>query len=99
MNPHFVLPQETFFAILLSGNRSLLLELELNEYLDITTPKTQSISAFVTSCLLVHTVIVVGFEDNVSPESPASLLNKVEALDEGSVCLKSEYPLVTFPYA
>ena len=71
MNPHFVLPQETFFAILLSGNRPLLSELELNEHLDITTSKTQTISAFVTSCLLVHMVIVVGFEDNVSLESPA----------------------------
>ena len=103
MNPHFVLPQETFFAILLSGNmvanRSLLFELELNKYLDITTSKTPMISAFVTSCLLVHRLIVVCFEDNALLESPASLLNKVEALDEGSVCLKLEYPLVTFPYA
>ena len=46
------------------------------------------ISAFVTSCLLVHMLIVVCVEDNASLESPASLLNKVEALDEGSVRLK-----------
>ena len=94
MNPHFVFPQEKFFAILLSGNmivnRLLLFELELNEYLDITTSKAQIISSFVTSCLLVHMLIVVCFEDNSSLEFPASLLNKVEALDEGSVCLKNE---------
>ena len=92
MNPNFVLPQEKFFAIPLSGNmvvnRSLLFEFELNEYLDITTSKAQTISAFVTSCLLVHTLIVVYFEDYASLESPASLLNEVKALDEGSVCLK-----------
>ena len=80
MNPHFVLPQETFFAILLSGNmvanRSLLFELELNKYLDITTSKTPMISAFVTSSLLVHRLVVVCFEDNALRESPASLLNK-----------------------
>ena len=94
MNPHFVSSQEKFFAILLSGNivvnRSLLFELELNEYLDITTSKAQIISAFVTSCLLVHTLIVICFEDNASLEFPASVLNKVEALHEGSVCLKNE---------
>ena len=94
MNPHFVLLQETFFAILLSGNmvanRSLLFELELNKYLDITTSKAQIISAFVTSCLLAHTLIAVCFEDNASVEFPVSLLNKVEALDEGSVRLKNE---------
>ena len=32
----------------------------------------------------------VCFKDNASLESPASLLNKVEALDEGSVRLKNE---------
>ena len=93
MNPHFVFPQEKFFAILLSGNmevnRSLLFELELNEYLDITTSNAQIISAFVTSCLLVH-MFIVCFKDDASFESSASLLNKVEALDEGSVCLKNE---------
>ena len=71
-------------------NRSLLFELELNEYLDITTSKAQIISAFVTSCLLVHTLIAVFFKDNASLESPAPLLNKVEALDEGSVRLSNE---------
>ena len=48
------------------------------------------VSAFVTSCLLVHTLIVVCFEDNASFESAASLLNKVEALDKGAVRLKNE---------
>ena len=71
-------------------NRSLLFELELNEYLDITTSKAQIISAFVTSCLLVHTLIAVFFKYNASLESPAPLLNKVEALDEGSVRLSNE---------
>ena len=80
-------------------NTSLLFEVELKKYLDITTSKAQMISAFATSCLLVHMLIVVCVEDNASLESPASLLNKVEALDEGSVRLKQEYPLVTFPCA
>ena len=71
-------------------NRSLLFDFKLNEYLDITTSKAQIISAFVTSCLLVHTPFAVCFKDNASLESPASLLNKVEALDEGSVRLKNE---------
>ena len=71
-------------------NRSLLFELELNEYLDITTSKAQIVSAFVTSCLLVHTLIAVFFKYNASLESPAPLLNKVEALDEGSVRLSNE---------
>ena len=71
-------------------NRSLLPELELNEYLNITTSKAQIISAFVTICILVHMFIVVCFEDDASLESPASLLNKVEALNEGSARLKSE---------
>ena len=71
-------------------NRSLLFELELNEYLDITTSNAQIISAFVTSCLLTHRLIVICFEDDASLESPASLLNKAEALDEGSVRLKNE---------
>ena len=62
----------------------------MNEYLDITTSKVQIISTFVTSCLLVHMLIVVCFEDNASLEFPVSLLNKVEALDEGSVHLKNE---------
>ena len=35
-------------------------------------------------------LIVVCFEEDASPESPASLLNKVKALDEGLVCLKNE---------
>ena len=91
MNPHFVFPQEKLFAIPLSGNmvvnRSLLLELELNDYLDITTSKAQIISAFVTSCLLVHSLIVVCIEDNALLESSLSLLNKVKTLDEGSVYL------------
>ena len=39
--------------------------------LDITTSKAQIISAFVTSCSLVHTLIVVCFEDDASLESPA----------------------------
>ena len=105
MNPHFVFPEEKFFAIPLSGNmvvnRSLLFKLELNKYLDMNTTKAQIVSAFVTSCLLVHSLIVVYFEDDASPESPAPLLSKVESLDEGSVCLKKklQYPLVTFPYA
>ena len=94
MNPHFVFPQEKFFAIPLSGNMvvkgSLLFELELNEYLDITTSNAHIISAFVTSCLLVHILIVVCFEDDDSLESPASLLDNVEVLDEGSVRLKNE---------
>ena len=94
MNPHFVFPQEKFFAIPLSGNmvisRSSLLEVELNEYLDIKTSKAQIISAFETTCLLVHTPIVVCFEDDAFLKSPASLLNKVEALDEDSVSLKNE---------
>ena len=94
MNPHFVFPQEQFFVIPLSGNmvvnRSLLFELELNEYLDITTSKAQIISAFVTNCLLVHTLIVVCFEDNASLGFPASSLSQVKAFDEGSVCLKNE---------
>ena len=93
MNPHFVFPQEKFFAIPLSGNmvisRSSLLEVELNEYLDIKTSKAQIISAFET-CLLVHTLIVVCFEYDALPKSPAPLLNKVEALDEDSVSLKNE---------
>ena len=94
MNPHFVFPQEKLFVIPLSGNmvvnRSRLFELELNEYLDITTSKAQIISTFVKSCLLVHMLIVVCFEDNASLQFPASLLNKVEALDEGSALLKNE---------
>ena len=65
-----VSPQEKFFAILLSGNMvvngSLLFEFELNEYLGITTSKAQIISAFVTSCLLVYTLIVVCFEGGAS---------------------------------
>ena len=56
--------------------------------LNITTSKAQIVSAFVRSCLLVHTLIVVCFEDNTSLEFMASLLNK--ALDEGSVRLKNE---------
>ena len=91
MSPHFVFPQEKLFAIPLSGNmvvnRSFLLELELNGYLDITTSKAQIISAFVTSRLLVHTLIVVCFEGDASLESHASIL---EALDEGSTHLKNE---------
>ena len=87
MNTHFVLPQEKLFAIRLSGNkvvnRSLLFELELNAYLDITTSKVQTIPAFVTSCLLVHMLFIVCFEDNAPLESLASLINKVEAPDEG----------------
>ena len=71
-------------------NRSLLFELELNEYWDITTSKAQIISAFVRSCLLVHTFINICFEDDASLESPVSLLYKIEALDEGSVQLKNE---------
>ena len=68
---------------------SALFELELNEYLDITTSKAQIISAFLTSCLLVHKLIVFCFEDYASLESPALLLTKVKALDEGSVRLKN----------
>ena len=94
MNPHFVFPQEKVFPILLLGNivvnRSLLFELELNKYLDITTSKAQIISALVTSCLLVHVRIVVCFEEDASLESPASLFNNVEVLDEGSVHLKNK---------
>ena len=30
--------------------------------------------------------------NNASLEPPTSLLNKIEALDESSVCLKYEYP-------
>ena len=71
-------------------NRSLLFELELNEYLDINTSKAKIISAFVKSYLLVYTLIVVCFEDDASLQPPASLLNKVEALDEGSVRLNNE---------
>ena len=71
-------------------NRSFLFELELNEYLDTTTSKAQIVSALVTSYLLVHQLIVVYFEDDASLESPASLRNNVEALDEGSVRLKNE---------
>ena len=59
------------------------------EDLDINISKAQTTSAFVTSCLLVHMLIVVCFEEDASLESPASLLNKVKAL-EGSVCLKNE---------
>ena len=70
--------------------RSALFELELNKYLDRTRSKAQTISAFVTSCLLVHKLIIFCFEDDASLESPALLLNKVEALDEGSVRLKNE---------
>ena len=73
MNPHLVFSQEKLFAILLSKNvvvnRSLLFDLELNKYLDITKFKTETISAFVTSCLLVHMVIVVCSEGNTSLES------------------------------
>ena len=58
--------------------------------LDINISKAQTTSAFVTSCLLVHMLIIVCFEKDASLESPASLLNKVKALDEGSVCLKNE---------
>ena len=94
MNPHFACPHKKFFAILLSGNmvvnRSLLFKLELNEYLDITTSKVQIISAFVTSCLVVYMLIVLYSEDGASLESPASLLNKVKALDKGSACLKNK---------
>ena len=68
-------------------NRSLLFELELNGYLDIATSKDQIISAFVKSCLLVHTVIAVCPEDD---ECPTSLFNKVKAPDEGSVRVKNE---------
>ena len=86
MNPYFHI-----FAIPLSGhiviNRSLLFKLKLNEYSDITTSKAQIISAFVTSCLLVHSLIVVCIEDNALLESSLSLLNKVKTLDEGSVYL------------
>ena len=35
-------------------------------------------------------LVVVWFEDNASLESPASLLNKVKALDEGFICLTNE---------
>ena len=70
-------------------NRSFLFDLELNEYLDITTSKAQIVSALVTSYLLVHPLIVY-FEDDASLESPGSLRNNVEALDEGSVRLKNE---------
>ena len=80
---HTLCPQEKFFAIPLSGNvvvnRSLLFELELNKYLDITTSKAQIISAFVTSCLLVPMFIVVCFEDNASLEFPTSFLNNWES--------------------
>ena len=90
--PKFCFIRRKVFAILLSGNivvnTSLLSEVELKKYLDITTSKAQTISAFVTCCLLVHMLIAVCVEDNASLESPASLLNKVKALDEGSVCLK-----------
>ena len=86
-------------------NRSLLFELELNEYLDITTSKAQIVSVFVTSCLLdicnAYAILnVVCFEDDVSFETPPSLFSKVEALDEGSVRLKDKIGgcLVTFPY-
>ena len=105
MNPHFVFPQEKLFASPLSGNmvvnRSLLFEFELNKYLEITTSKAQIISAFVTSCLLVHTLIVICFEDNASLEFPASLLNKVGGLDESSVRLKNEIGVSfgNLPYA
>ena len=71
-------------------NRSLLLELELNKYLDMTTSEAQLISAFVTSCLLGHLVIIVCFGDHTSLESSTSLLNQVKALDKGSVRLKNE---------
>ena len=71
-------------------NWLLLFELKLNVYLEITTSKAQIISALVTSCLLVHMLVVVCFKDNASLESPASLFNKVKALDEGSICLKNE---------
>ena len=71
-------------------NRSLLFELELNEYFDITTFKAQIISAFVTSYLLVPTLIVLCFEDDASLESPTLLINNIEALDEGSIRSKNE---------
>ena len=71
-------------------NRSLLFELELNEYLDITTSKAQIISIFITSCLLVHTLIAVFFKDNALLQSPAPLLNKFEALDKDSARLSNE---------
>ena len=71
-------------------NRSLLFELELDKYLDITTSKAQIISPFVTSCLLVHTLIVICFEDNASLEFPASVLNKVKAFHESSIRLKNK---------
>ena len=94
MNLHFVFPQDKFFAIPLSGNmvvnRSLFFEPELNEYLDLTPSKAQIISASATSSLLMHRLIAVCFDDNASLESPVSLLNKVEALDEGSARLKNE---------
>ena len=77
-------------------SRSLLFELEFNEYLDKTTSKAQIISAFVTSCLLLHTLVASCFKDNASLESPESLFSKVEALDEGSVRLKNEIG-VSFP--
>ena len=91
---HIFFPQEKFFAIPLSGNmvlnRSLLFELELNEYFDITTFKAQIISAFVTSYLLVPTLIVLCFEDDASLESLTLLINNIEALDEGSIRSKNE---------
>ena len=71
-------------------NRSLLLELELNKYLDMTTSKAQLISAFETSCLLGHMVIIVCFGEHTSLESFTSLFNQVKALDKGSVRLKNE---------
>ena len=57
----------------------------------ITTSKPQIISAFLTNCLLVYTLIVVCFEDDASLEFPASLFNKFKTLDEGSVHLKNEF--------
>ena len=71
-------------------NRSLLFELELNEYFDITTFKAQIISAFVTSYLLVPKLIVLCFEDDASLESLTLLINNIEALDEGSIRSKNE---------
>ena len=66
--------------------RSLLFELELNEYFRHNKLCNK---LFVTSCLL-HTLIGVCFENNASLESTTSLFNKVEELDEGSRCLKNQ---------
>ena len=59
--------------------------------LDITTSKAQIISAFVTSCYWCRRLLLFALKMMLHLNLPLeSLLNKVEALDEGSGHLKNK---------